>query len=50
MYTYCVKWNQFCKGLSKDSYNKIYFIEKNIDDKNVLATFKKQSYFLKCGF
>jgi hypothetical protein len=27
--------------LQKDSYSKIIFIEKNIDDKNVLATLKK---------
>jgi hypothetical protein len=30
--------------VKKDSYNKIIFIEKNIDDKNILATFKKHSY------
>jgi hypothetical protein len=30
--------------VKKDSYNKIIFIEKNIDDKNILATFKKYSY------
>jgi hypothetical protein len=29
----------------KDSYNKRIFIEKNIDDKNMLATFKKHPYF-----
>jgi hypothetical protein len=41
MYTYCIKLSQF-------SYNKRIFIEKNIDDKNILATFKKHSYFFKC--
>jgi hypothetical protein len=30
--------------LSKGSYNKIIFIEKNIDDKNILGTFKKQQH------
>jgi len=35
--------------LQKDSYNKRIFIEKYMDDKNILATFKKHSYFLKCG-
>jgi hypothetical protein len=45
MYTYYIKWSQFYKGLSKDSYNKRIFIEKNIDDKNILATLKKHSYF-----
>jgi hypothetical protein len=29
----------------KDPHSKIFFIEKNIDDKNVLATLKKHSYF-----
>jgi len=28
-----------------DSYNKIIFIEKNIDDKNILGTLKNHSYF-----
>jgi hypothetical protein len=35
----------FAKEYSKNSYNKIIFIEKNIDDKNILATFEKHSYF-----
>jgi hypothetical protein len=39
----------FAKDYEKDSYNQIIFIEKNIDDKNILATLKKRSYFLKCG-
>jgi hypothetical protein len=36
---------KFVKDYQKDSYNKRIFIEKNIDDKNILATFKKHSYF-----
>jgi hypothetical protein len=28
-----------------ESHNKIIFIEKNVDDKNILATLKKHSYF-----
>jgi hypothetical protein len=48
MYNYYIKWNQFCKGLSKDSYNILKIIEKNKDDKNILATPKKHSYFLEC--
>jgi hypothetical protein len=28
-----------------DSYNKRIFIEKNIDDKNILSTLKNHSYF-----
>ncbi len=39
----------FAKDYQKDSYNKRIFIEKNVDDKSILATFKKHSYFLKCG-
>jgi hypothetical protein len=39
----------FAKDNKKDSYNKIIFIEKNVDDKNILTTFKKNSYFKKCG-
>jgi hypothetical protein len=35
----------FAKDYQKNSYNKIIFIEKNIDDKNILATFRKHSYF-----
>jgi len=31
----------FAKDYQKDSYNKRIFIEKNIDDKNILATVKK---------
>jgi hypothetical protein len=49
MYIYYVKWSQFCKDYQKDSYDQRIFIEKNIDDKNILTTFKKHSYFLKCG-
>jgi hypothetical protein len=29
----------FAKDYQKDSYNKIIFIEKNVDDKNILAKF-----------
>jgi hypothetical protein len=32
-----------------DSYNKRIFIEKNIDDKNILGTLKNHTYFKKCG-
>ncbi len=39
----------FGKDYQKDSYNKIIFIEKNIDDMKILGTLKKHSYFLKCG-
>ncbi len=35
----------FAKDYQKDSYNKIIFIEKNIDYKNILLMFKKHSYF-----
>jgi hypothetical protein len=28
-----------------DSYNKIKFIEKNVNDENILTTLKKHSYF-----
>jgi hypothetical protein len=38
----------FAKDHKKDSYNIKKLIEKNIDDKNILATLKKHSYFLKC--
>jgi hypothetical protein len=33
------------KDYQKDSYNIKKFIEKNIDDKNTLITFKNHSYF-----
>jgi hypothetical protein len=39
----------FVKDYQKDSYNKIIFIEKIIDDEKILATLKKNSYFKKCG-
>ncbi len=35
----------FAKDYQKDSYNKVIFIEKNINDKNMLTTLKKHSYF-----
>jgi len=38
----------FAKDCQKDSYNKIIFIEKNTNDKNILAALKKHS-FRKCG-
>jgi hypothetical protein len=34
----------FVKDYQKDSYNKRIFIEKNIDEKNILPTLKKHSY------
>jgi hypothetical protein len=51
MNTYCIKRNQFCKGLSK---GLIYYIkngwEKSKEDKDLLATLKKHSTYLKiCG-
>jgi len=33
----------FAKDYQKDSYNNNKFIEKNIDDKNILATLNKHS-------
>jgi hypothetical protein len=39
----------FAKAYKIYSYNKIIFIEKNIDDKNIFATLKKHLYFKKCG-
>jgi hypothetical protein len=33
----------FRKDHQKDSYNKTIFIEKHIDDKNIIATLKKSS-------
>ncbi len=39
----------FAKDYQKGSYNKRIFIENNIDDKNILVTFRKHLYFLKCG-
>jgi hypothetical protein len=38
----------FAKDYKKDSYNKIIFIERTIDDKNILATFKNNHIFFKC--
>ncbi len=38
----------FTKDYQKDSYNKRIFIEKNINDNNILATLKTHSYFFKC--
>jgi hypothetical protein len=32
-------------NFTKDSYSNINFIEKNIDDKNILTTFEKHSFF-----
>jgi hypothetical protein len=42
--------SNFAKDYQKDSYNKRIFIEKNVDDKRILTTLKKHSYFFKCGF
>jgi hypothetical protein len=39
----------FAKDYQKDSYNNNKIIEKNIDDKKILITLKKHSYFLNCG-
>ncbi len=39
----------FAKDYQNDSYNQIIFIEKNVDDKNILGALKNHSYFLKCG-
>jgi hypothetical protein len=35
----------FAKDYQKDSYNRRIFIEKNVDDKNILVTLKEHSYF-----
>jgi hypothetical protein len=35
--------DKFAKEYKKDSYNKRIFIEKNMDDKNILATLKNNS-------
>jgi hypothetical protein len=40
----------FTKDYEKDSYNKRIFIEKNIDDKNILVTFKKIHTFKDVEF
>jgi len=40
-----VKWVNFTKDYQKNSYNIKEFIEKNINDKIILATLKKHSYF-----
>jgi hypothetical protein len=39
----------FPKDYQKDPYNIQKLIEKNIDDKNILASLKNNSYFLICG-
>jgi hypothetical protein len=44
MYTYYVKWSQFCKGLLKKTHIIKKIIEKNVNDNNILATLKKHSY------
>ncbi len=36
---------KFAKDYQKYSYNQRIIIEKNIDDKNMLTTLKKHSYF-----
>jgi hypothetical protein len=33
MYTYCIRWSQFCKGISKAHIIFLKFIEENIDEK-----------------
>jgi hypothetical protein len=38
MYIYLLKGINFKKDYQKDSYNERIFIEKNIDDKNILTT------------
>jgi hypothetical protein len=37
----------FAKDYKKDSYNKIIFIEKNIENKNILAHIQKTLILLK---
>jgi hypothetical protein len=39
----------FAKDYEKDSYNKKNSLKKIVDDKNILTTLKKHSYFFKCG-
>jgi hypothetical protein len=40
----------FAKDYQKDSYNKRIFIEKNIDDKNILDSLKKTHNFKNVEF
>jgi hypothetical protein len=40
----------FAKDYQKDSYNKRIFIEKNIDDTNILATLNITHTFLNVQF
>jgi hypothetical protein len=40
----------FVKDYQKDSYNQRIFIEKKLDDKNILVTFKKHSFFYNVEF
>jgi len=39
----------FAKDYQKNSHNQRIFIEKNIDDNNILPALKTHSYFLKFG-
>jgi hypothetical protein len=45
MYIIASNGVKFAKDCQNDSYNKRIFIEKNIGDKNILATIKKHSKF-----
>jgi hypothetical protein len=49
MYTTTLDGVNFAKTIKKTPIIIIKFIKKHIDDKNILATFKKHSYFYKCG-
>jgi hypothetical protein len=40
----------FAKDYQMDSYNKRIFIEKNMDDKNILGTLKKIHNFKNVEF
>jgi hypothetical protein len=43
MYTYLFEGVNFAKEYQKDSYNERIFIDKNINDKNILTTLKRHS-------
>jgi hypothetical protein len=45
MYIIALEGVNFVKDQQKDSYNKRNFIERNTNDKNILVTLKKHSYF-----
>jgi hypothetical protein len=50
MYIYLLEGVKFTKDYQKDSYNERIFIEKNIDDKNILSILKNTHNFLNVKF